>query len=93
MDFGDTEYWIGEQGPFKYGAAVTVFFTGEDIGEVSNDGIPLMRELEQQLQTFGSHLKPYVRERDAAIERLKAESDAALAAQVIERLKEELNRQ
>ncbi|WP_297983062.1 DUF6076 domain-containing protein [uncultured Oscillibacter sp.] len=69
VDFGDTEYWIGEQGPFKYGAAVTAFFIGEDIGEVSNDGIPLMRELERQLQTFGSHLKPYVREReiDAAV--------------------------
>ena len=69
VDFGDTEYWIGEQGPFKYGSAVTAFFIGEDIGEVSNDGIPLMRELEQQLQTFGSHLKPYVRDReiDAAV--------------------------
>lgn len=32
------------------------------------------------------------RDRDTAIERLKAESDAALAAQVIERLREELNR-
>ncbi len=64
VDFGDTEYWIGEQGPFKYAAAVMEFFIGEEIGEVSNDGIPLMRELEQQLQTFGSHLKPYVRERE-----------------------------
>lgn len=39
VDFGDDGYWVGEQGPFKYGAAVTAFF----IGEVSNDGIPLMR--------------------------------------------------
>ena len=64
VDFGDTEYWIREQGPFKYGAAVTAFFIGEDIGQVSNDGIPLMRELEHQLQTFGSHLQPYARERE-----------------------------
>lgn len=63
VDFGDTEYWIREQGPFKYGAAVTAFFVGEGIGPVSNDGIPLMHELEHQLQTFGSHLQPYVRER------------------------------
>ena len=63
VDFGDTEYWVGDQGPFKYGAAVTAFFIGEDIGPVSNDGIPLMHELEHQLQTFGSHLQPYVRER------------------------------
>ena len=65
VDFGDTEYWIREQGPFKYGAAVTAFFIGEDIGQVSNDGIPLMRELEHQLQTFGSHLQPYARERES----------------------------
>ena len=63
VDFGDTEYWIREQGPFKYGTAVTAFFVGEDIGPVSNDGIPLMHELEHQLRTFGSHLQPYVRER------------------------------
>ena len=62
VDFGDDGYWIGEQGPFKYGAAVTAFFIGEDIGEVSDDGISLMRELEHQLQTFGSHLQPYVKE-------------------------------
>ena len=61
VDFGDTEYWIREQGPFKYGAAVTAFFIGEDIGPVSNDGIPLMHELEHQLQTFGSHLQPYAK--------------------------------
>ena len=53
-----------EQGPFKYGAAVTEFFIGENIGEVSNDGIPLMHELEHQLQTFGSHLQPYARGRE-----------------------------
>ena len=64
VDFGDTEYWIREQGPFKYGAAVTAFFIGEDIGPVSNNGIPLMHELEHQLQTFGSHLQPYARERE-----------------------------
>lgn len=62
VDFGDDGYWIGEQGPFKYGAAVTAFFIGEDIGEVSDGGIPLMRELEHQLQTFGSHLQPYAKD-------------------------------
>ena len=62
VDFGDDGYWVGEQGPFKYGAAVTAFFIGEDIGEVSDDGIPLMQELEHQLQTFGSHLQPYAKD-------------------------------
>ena len=62
VDFGDDGYWIGDQGPFKYGTAVTAFFIGENIATISNDGIPLMRELEQQLQTFGSHLQPYIKE-------------------------------
>ena len=62
VDFCDDGYWIDEQGPFKYAAAVTAFFIGEDIAEVTNDGIPLMRELEHQLQTFGSHLQPYIKE-------------------------------
>ncbi len=26
VDFGGNGYWIGSQGPFKYGAAVTAFF-------------------------------------------------------------------
>lgn len=64
VDFCSAGYWINDQGPFKYGAATTAFFIGEDFAEVANDGIPLLRELEQQLQTFGSHLKPYVRERE-----------------------------
>ena len=67
VDFCSAGYWIGDQGPFKYGAAVTAYFIGEDIAEVSNDGIPLMHELEQQLQTFGSQLKPYVREREVDV--------------------------
>ena len=62
VDFCSTGYWIGDQGPFKYGAAVTAFFIGENIAEVSNDGIPLLRELERQLQTFGGPLSPHVRE-------------------------------
>ena len=62
VDFGDDGYWIGDQGPFKYGVAVTAFFVGEDIGEVSDNGIPLMRELGHQLQTFGSHLRPYAKD-------------------------------
>ena len=64
VDFCSGGYWIRDQGPFKYGAAVTEFFIGGDITEIPNDGIPLLEELEQQLQTFGSHLKPYVRERE-----------------------------
>lgn len=62
VDFADVGYWISDQGPFKYGEAVTAFFIGDDIGEVADDGIPLMRELEQQLRAFGAHLQPYIRE-------------------------------
>lgn len=62
VDFADAGYWISNQGPFKYGEAVTAFFIGDDIGEVADDGIPLMRELEQQLRAFGAHFQPYIRE-------------------------------
>ena len=69
-DFCSAGYWIGDQGPFKYGAAVVAFFTDGDIAEVPNDGIPLLRELERQLQTFGNPLNPYVREQEADMELL-----------------------
>lgn len=59
VDFGGTEYWIGETGPYKYGEAVTAFFIGENLAQVDNDGIPLMRELEVYLKTFGDILQPY----------------------------------
>lgn len=61
VDFTGDKYWIGKTGPYKYGEAVTAFFIGEDITEVANDGIPLMRELEVYLKTFGNYLHPYVR--------------------------------
>ena len=61
VDFGEAEYWIGEQGPFKYGTAVTAFFIGEDIGPVPDSGISLMQELEHQLHKFWSNLHPYIK--------------------------------
>lgn len=67
VDFGSGGYWIGDVGPYKYGAAVTAFFIGDDLTNgVADDGIPLMRDLERYLQTFGGHLQPYVREEDNA---------------------------
>jgi len=61
-DFGSAGYWIGNSGPYKYGTAVTAFFIGDDLADGVGDPLLLMRELEQQLCTFGSHLQPYVRE-------------------------------
>ncbi len=78
VDFCSAGYWIGDQGPFKYGTAVTAFFTDSDITEISNDGIPLLRELERQLQTFGGPLNPYVREREADVEMLRWPEKAAV---------------
>lgn len=66
VDFVSAGYWIGDAGPYKYGAAVTSFFIGEDIGDAADDGIPLMRDLERYLQTFGGFLLPYVRDEDNA---------------------------
>lgn len=64
VDFCSVGYWVENQGPFKYGAAVTAFFIDGDITEAANEGISLLRDLERQLQTFGSHLKPYMKERE-----------------------------
>lgn len=61
VDFTDDSYWIEKNGPYKYGEAVTAFFIGEDIAEVVNGDIPLMRELEAYLKTFGNYLHPYAR--------------------------------
>ncbi len=61
VDFSNAGYWIGKQGPFKYGAAVTAFFIGEDISEADNGELPLMQELEVCLKTFGNYLHPYAR--------------------------------
>lgn len=66
VDFGNSGYWIGAAGPYKYGAAVTAFFIGDDLGDVADDGILLMRDLERYLRTFGGHLQPYVRDEDNA---------------------------
>jgi len=62
VDFGSAGYWIGDAGPYKYGAAVTAFFIGGDLADGVGDSLILMRELEQQLRTFGGQLQPYVRE-------------------------------
>ena len=62
VDFGSAGYWIGEAGPFSYGAAVTAFFCGDDLADNIGDGLLLMRRLEDVLKTFGGHLHPYVRE-------------------------------
>lgn len=68
VDFSGDQYWIEKGGPYKYGEAVTAFFIGEDIADVANDGIPLMRELEVYLKTFGNYLHPYARAEEASEE-------------------------
>ena len=60
VDFADSGYWIGDAGPYPYGAAVTAFFCGDDLADDIGDGLLIMRELERYLQTFGAHLQPYL---------------------------------
>lgn len=64
VDFGQSIYWIGNQGPFQYGEAVTAFFDSEEIADKKDvgDSLLLMRCLERYLQTFGRHLQPYTYE-------------------------------
>lgn len=61
-DFGSDGYWINDDGPFPYGAAVTEFFCGDDLTEHMGDGLLLMRRLEELLQAFGGYLHPYAQE-------------------------------
>lgn len=68
VDFGSAGYWIGDVGPFYYGAAVTAFFCGDDLTDNVGDGLLLMRRLEDILQTFGRHLQPYVVEQPVPAE-------------------------
>ncbi len=68
VDFGGAGYWIGDTGPFHYGAAVTAFFCGGDLADNIGDGLLLMRALEDVLRTFGGHLQPYTQEREASAE-------------------------
>lgn len=68
VDFGSNGYWIGDAGPFHYGAAVTAFFCGDDLADNVGDGLLLMRRLEDVLQTFGGHLQPYAVEQPIPVE-------------------------
>ena len=77
VDFGSAGYWIGDVGPFRYGAAVTAFFCGDDLTDNVGDGLLLMRDLEEILKSFGGHLHPYVREQPVNAEHfLWPEQDA-----------------
>lgn len=59
-DFGNTKYWIGDQGPFRFGEAVTAFFDGEDFAAPGEDRETLLGDLELYLKVFGNYLQPYI---------------------------------
>lgn len=67
VDFGGDEYWIEKAGPYKYGEAVTAFFTGEDFVQ-GESHTALMEELEVYLKTFGCLLQPYPKEIETTAE-------------------------
>ena len=68
VDFGNAGYWIGDVGPFYYGAAVTEFFCEDDLADDVGDGLLLIRRLEDVLKAFGGHLQPYVVEQQIPVE-------------------------
>lgn len=89
VDFGITGYWINDEGPFQYGAAVTEFFCGDDLVEKAEDvgdGLLLMRRLEELLQAFGGHLHPYAEEWEVSqgpfswLEEMSVESSVSFVA-------------
>ncbi len=51
VDFGSAGSWIGDQGPYKYGAAITAFFIGDDLTDGVKDSLLLMRDLERTLSS------------------------------------------
>lgn len=85
-DFGSDGYWINNDGPFQYGAAVTEFFCGNDLADDIGDGLLLMRRLEELLQAFGGHLHPYAQEREVSqgsfswLEEMSVESSVRFVA-------------
>lgn len=62
VDFGQTGYWVGDRGPYKYGEAVTAFFAGDDLVQSLDNRPTLMKDLEWTLQMFGGMLQPYIGE-------------------------------
>ena len=90
VDFGSTEYWINNMGPFRYGAAVTEFFCGDDLADNVGDGLLLMRRLEELLQAFGGPLHPYVQEWPASresfswLEEMSVESSVRFAPRTVD---------
>ena len=60
VDFCSGGYWIGDIGPYKHGAATTALLRGDDLTGGADETKILTEQMEELLQTFGSHLKPYV---------------------------------
>ena len=89
-DFGSTEYWINNMGPFRYGAAVTDFFCGDDLTNDVGDGLLLMRRLEELLQAFGGPLHPYAQEQPVSqgafywLEEMFVESSVSFASRPVD---------
>lgn len=89
-DFGSDGYWINDDGPFPYGAAVTEFFCGDDLADHVGDGLLLMRRLEELLQAFGGHLHPYAQEWKGAqgpfpwLEEMSVESSVRFAPRPVD---------
>lgn len=59
VDFCSGGYWIGDIGPYKHGAATTALLRGDDLTDDADETKSLTEQMEELLQTFGSHLSPY----------------------------------
>lgn len=55
-----SQYWIDQQGPFKFGEAVTSFFLEDENYRGAEDGHTLQRELELRLQLFAKEFGEHV---------------------------------
>lgn len=52
MDIAGSQYWLGDEGPYKLGMAATEFLAGDSDGD-------LRKELEEFLGSFGSFTSPF----------------------------------
>jgi len=59
VDFGESIYWIEDEGPFQIGEAVAEFFSDNTFGLRGDEFFALSRELAAQLAAYGGASRPF----------------------------------
>ena len=75
VDVSGSQYWIGDEGPYKLGMAATEFLAGDGDAE-------LREELEGFLRSFGGVLDPFVADGKASEGELRSLQERAIRCTV-----------